>query len=189
MTDCPRCRATCLVVLAAIAAGCNPTVSRLSLVSYQDPYFPEHYSLRPVQCAYYVDRGGDQHILARAESPMSAGTVDQLLHVHVFWRPRPGKTRDDPSTVDAVLRYALVTNEGAALYCGTGFVYPRRNRLDGSLDVLIESARLRLEHVRGQASDVLGETRVSGSLRALPDPAAAVDLLRTFEIAAASATP
>jgi hypothetical protein len=189
-------RATLLFALATLLlvlpCGCARSAGTLELTSHKDPYFPESYRVELGECAYYMGPDGDYHIVGRAchateDNP--DGEITQLLHVHLFWRPRPGKTFDNPSTVDATIRYAILTKQGVAVYCGTGFVYPKKRRFSDQLVVQIENARLRLEAQHGDAPDLLGNARVVGELLARNNAALAVDLRRELDLCAARSEP
>ena len=164
--------------------GCGQPASELEFTSYKDPYFPETYHVTLDECAYRVGAGGDMHIAGRAAS--EAGDTEtrpttQLLHVHVFWQPKPGVTFANTNTTDATIRYAVVTGAGTAIYSGTGFVYPERQQ-GGALSVKIETANLRLESLGGNAPEVFGDARLSGNLWPREDAHTAVDLMRALEL-------
>jgi len=189
MTD--RRRRRRWLLLGALAAspivmsGCTRASASLEITSYKDPYFPETYQVELADCAYYVDPGGDYHIAGYASHTPAdggGGTIEQLMHLHLFWKPWPGKTFDNPTTVDATLRYAIVTGQGAAVYCGTGFVYPRKRRMSDDLIVQIEAARLRLEAQLGDPPELLGDARVVGELVAEHNASRTVDLRRRLDL-------
>jgi hypothetical protein len=176
------------VVLLAGLAGCTTVKpdSRVELVSYQDPYFPETFDVHMSECVYRKDASGDLHVVGRATAhDPEHGPLVQYLHVHVYWKPRPGKTYANASAATAVLRYLVLTDDGAAVYDGTGFAYPKRMR-GGKLTLDIEAARLHLKSQRGDVPDVLGDARVNGRLRAQVEPAETTDLLRTIDLLANS---
>ncbi len=183
---------TALAVLLPVAilsgtTGCAGRSGVLKVVSYLDPYFPETYSVKLAEGAFRIDSGGDTHLLARASGAEPQPTLEQFVHVHLFWRPKPGKTHDDPSTVDSVIRYVVRSPGGVAVYEGTGFVYARRDRLTGRVSAEIENARLQLHRIDGDVPDILGESRLSGKILARDDGHAAVDLLRSVDLAAGPA--
>jgi len=168
---------------SALPAGCGRP-SALRLTSYRDPYFPETFDVRLDECAYCLGPGSDYHIVGRAlHTPADGGaSVEQLVYVHMFWKPWPGKTFADPTMVDATIRYALVTEQGVAVYSGTGFVFPRQRRFSDELLVEIEDARLRVDCLSGEPPELLGAARVAGRLRARHDAGLAVDLRRRVEL-------
>jgi hypothetical protein len=176
-----------VTLLPALVAGCGRPAASLEITSYKDPYFPETYEVALNDCAYYIDPGGDYHVVGRAEhtpADSSGASVTQLVHVHMFWKPRPGKTFDNPTAVDATIRYAIVTDAGTVVYCGTGFVYPKKRWLSAKLIAKVESARLRMESQCGDPPELLGVARVAGKLTAEDNPALAVDLRRQLELCA-----
>jgi hypothetical protein len=167
-----------LAALGTVLAGCDK--STVQLVSYKDPYFPEHYRVELSECAYRVDPSGDIHAAGQASTQTESGSTTQYLYVHIFWTPKPGKTPADSTTADAVLRYVVSTDGGVAVYSGTGFAFPKP-AFGGGLEIDIESGCLRLESHRGDLSDFLGDARVTGHLKARADPAEAAHLIRQAE--------
>ena len=171
---------------AGCAVGCQGPVSRLELASYADPYFPEHSTVEFQNCAYRIDAGGDIHIVGRHDTQAESGrvTMRQNLHVDIYWKPYPGRTPVDPTMTDALVRYVVATPEGVATYAGTGFVFPKTTP-GRTIEVDLESARLRLETTTGSLGDVLGETHVTGKLAAKHDPGTAAKLSHDLELVAA----
>lgn len=169
--------------------GCAPRESRLELAAFRDPYFPERIALDLHECAYRVDAGGDYHVVARGQSSSALipPGATQLLHIRMFWRPFPGRSPAHASGVDAMIRYAVTTTGGAAVYSGTAFVYADPGKLRGAaadggpLDLRLERAELRLETLSGDATDTLGSIRAEGAVRAAPDPNLALELARQVD--------
>lgn len=170
---------------AGLLAGCAPPGSKVRLESYKDPYFPAEYKLTVYGAAYQRSADGDIHVLARGsliEPSLESGTSLQFLHIHLFWKPHPGRTFDDPSCVDATLQYVLVSPAGTTVYEGAGFVYPKKSLWDGSITAQIENAALRPALQSGEAPEPLGELHLTGELAARNDPAQAVNLRREIEL-------
>ena len=179
-------RAFVAVAVSAVllAVGCGRPHARLELTSFKDPYFPETYCVDLNQCAYYQGPSGDYHIVGRAENTPAEGepSVTQIIHIHMFWQPRPGKTVSNSTSVDAVIRYAILTDQGAALYSGTGFVYPKKRRMSDDIIAKLEVGRLRIDQEVGEAPELLGAARVVGTLVSQPDAAMTVDLRRQIDV-------
>ncbi len=110
----------------------------------------------------------------------SPGAIEQFLHIHVYWRPQPGTTPADASLQDARLRYVMTTPEGPRVYDGSGFVAMRRASGE-RLALAIERAELSCAAPAAASTDRLGTIRLSGTLLARRDSAAAVDALREVE--------
>jgi hypothetical protein len=170
------------VVVAMVAlAGCAP--SRVQVVSFQDPYFPERYPIELEEAFYDLGPTGDLYIVARHIGPGEHGATHHYLNLHVFWPPRPGKTPAESSTTDAVVQYVVATELGAAVYEGTGFVYGPVER-QGTLELDLESSQLRLTSRTGNMPDVLGPARLTGKLIAKHDEPLAADRQREAELVA-----
>jgi hypothetical protein len=168
--------------------GLNP-VSGITLVSYKDPYFPEPIDVPLNECTYQKDPRGDLQIVARdaAAALDTAGPLERLLHIHVYWQPYPGKTFSNSSTTTATIRYIVATREGTVTYTGTGFAYPAKRSGDG-LEIDLESANLQLDTSTGTAPEMLGLSRLTGKLFARHDPHRTVDLMRQVDLLAAGNT-
>ncbi len=172
-----------LAWLAALS-GCAPLGSSVRLLSYKDPHFPEPYHVNFRQCVYRLGPDGDCTFVARADDlsrRAAGGTIHQYLSVNLYWKPLPGKTFADKSSVDATLRYVLVCDSGVATYTGTGFVFPRNQPLGKGLIANIESGWLKLDSQIGAPPELLGEARVTGTLVAGRNASATIDMQREME--------
>jgi hypothetical protein len=179
----PRVRWPILAVILGIgpAVGCAP--ARLEFTSYKDAYFPEKVQLPLQTCAFRTQPSGDIDIAGRGVTKNAEGETTQYLSVHIFWRPKPGKTYADSTTTDALLRYVVVTPNGTLTYAGTGFVFPKKTFGNG-LAVDVESSRLRLESQTGTVNDALGDICLAGKITPSKNATVAVDLAREIELAA-----
>lgn len=172
-----------MLPLIVLLAGCRGGGS-LNVTSLKDPYFPERYTVGFDECAVHVAPGGDLHFLARTtQQPRNAlvGPITQYLHVHMFWRPRPGRTFDNPTAQDSTVQFLITTPSGCALYEGTGFVYADPKKGRGDLRATLEQAGLRPAGATDSTVELLGETRMTATLRAARNSGQAVDMLRKFE--------
>lgn len=174
-----------LSLCAASLVGCRTRASTLELVSLKDPYFPETYRVTFDECVVWKDATGGRHFVARAASPLSDESdeqIEQILDAHLFWKPNPGRTPANPTTMNVTLRYIIQSPNGFALYTGTGFVYLKKKKRWS--DVLIgelENGHLNLDSQMGDVPDLLGTARVTGTLYARPDGNRAVALIREID--------
>ena len=171
-----------LGMLLGAATGC--ATASMTFTSYKDPFFPETFSTRFPNCVYRTGPTGDIFVTARATEDKDARRQTQYLDLHVFWKPKPGKTWAESSTTDAILRYVVTDETGAAVYIGTGFAYPKQT-LAGGLEIRLESGRLRLESRSGELEERLGDMGLTGTLTPRRDPGATANLQREAELAAA----
>ncbi len=175
-----------MVLPVAVSFGCKGPSSTVELVSYKDPSFPEPYLVEFAECAYRLAPGRDIHVAGRSEELDRDGTpLRQYLHVHIYWKPHPGKTHANATATNALLRYVVATADGVATYAGTGFAFPKKKKLGNELQIEIESARLHLASQTGDLPDFLGQTTVAGTLSAMHDSGRATQLVREMELLAA----
>ena len=170
--------------LAALQFGCGPRHSAAELKSFKDPYFPEIYTINFDECVYRIDASGDHHLAAVATHRMSddSAEIRQFLDVRVYWKPVPGKTPSNSTTLDAMLRYAIQTPSGIAIYKGSGFVYLKKRRWSDKLIGRLEAGSLRLETQLGSAAEFIGDSTITATLIARPDSNRTIDLMREIEL-------
>jgi hypothetical protein len=161
--------------------GCHRSDSAVTFVSYKDPYFPEPFHVDFIGCSYREEPTGDLHVLGQTETMDDGEELTQYLHVHIYWQPRPGRTYVNETTTNALLEYVIQTDEGTATYSGTGFAYPKTRR-DGTLEVEIESAYMKLDRITGTLPDLFGDTKLTGTLLATRDEAGSLKRQRTMEL-------
>ena len=150
------------IAIAAVLVGCGARHSSAKIKSYKDPYFPETYGVNFDECVFRTDAGGDYHLVALAiRQTEGGGEIRQYLDVHVYWKPVPGKTPSNPSTLDATLCYAIQSPSGVAIYRGSGFVYLKERRWSDKLIGKLESGRLRLDTRIGSAAEFIGDATMS----------------------------
>lgn len=169
------------------ASACQQPDSVLRILSYRDPFFPEPLEVGFSNCRYAETGGSDRHIVAEAIETLGesrSNAVRHLLHLHVFWRPRPGRTFADPSLTDATARYVIVSREATVVYTGSAFVYLKPQR-DGRMRCEIEGGALRLETVDGKPPVPIGDAKLSGTLFAQLDPNRTTELRRLVDLYAA----
>jgi hypothetical protein len=173
-------------LLLFLNAGCAVNSgSRIALVSYKDPYFPESSDISLTECTYEADASGDLQITARctAAAPNVEGPLERIIYLHVYWQPHPGKTFSNSTTTTATIHYVVATRTGSAAYTGTGFAYPTKRR-GNELEVDIESGNMQLDASTGATPEALGITRLTGKLFARNNPYRTVDLMRQAELLA-----
>jgi len=53
-----------------------------------------------------------------------ASSTGQILHVHMFLRPKPGSTPIDETAITVTARYIVLSEGRAGVYAGGGFLLP-----------------------------------------------------------------
>lgn len=176
------------ILSLSLVVGCARK-TELQLVSHKDPYFPEQFRLSPSECAWRQEGGGDVHIVARSGDLVGdpPASVEQILHARLYWHPRPGKTPVDSGTINANLRFIVITEHGVTEYEGTGFVFVKKFEHGKPADVRLESSELKPVSTTGTAPELFGDISLTGRLNAMADETAALDLARRMDVRQAGA--
>lgn len=147
------------------------------------------FAISPTQ-AYPSDMGSIETApeTSDGDSPDAAADVpehgeedlwwSQTIHIHLFWKPRPGRTYAESSQTNATIVYCIMTNYGIVKYEGAGFVYFKHSRDGKKITGKIESSTLYPSHFVGEPADVFGRCRLDGTFTALEDRRAVVEVQR-----------
>jgi len=115
-----------------------------------------------------------------------AAANGSLIHIHIFVRPRPGRTPIDDTAVNSIVRHLVFAGDGAVgVYGGGGFVLPRglfdsrfgKRNLRGR----VNDATLRLVRSTPDFSDLLGAARLDARFDTRRDDELTGALARRFE--------
>jgi hypothetical protein len=116
------------------------------------------------------------------DSPPTSKTdqfwMSQLIHINVFWLPRPGKTYAESTQTNATIVYCLLVGGRVITYRGAGFVYFKQSRDGQTIAGRIESATLMPTSRLDQGLDLFGPCRIHGTFSARRDRKLVVSLLR-----------
>jgi hypothetical protein len=169
------------VALAGAAlAGCAAPVNRVALVAVGEDGATSAYA-ETFDEAYYRDPARPPwDIVLRSARPTESDpsrTVEQVLHLQLFWRAIPGTTHAESTQTNALVTYCLMSDADAVSYEGAGFVYLRIDRRRGTVEGLIESSSLARARQAGAARDSFGRCRLTGSFIARCDPSRVSELL------------
>jgi len=133
-------------------------------------------------CFSTDERGRWDVVLFRArEHPDDAWkSMEQCVHLRMFWRPIPGVTHAESSQTDAIIVYMLADAPTAISYEGAGFVFLKLDRSGQTARGTIESSFLAPTRRTGDAADVLGRCRLKGEFTARRDAARVTEILTTL---------
>lgn len=162
--------------------ACDRGAASVEVLSLKDPYFPEQRNSRFDVAAFRVGADRDTHFIARRETSDDAGVslLREYLYIRTFWHPNPGRSFDDPTQTNAVIRYVAAGENGVNAYTGTAFAYFEDQR-GKPADVAVESGVLRLSDVSGDLPDVIGAGRLTGGIHARRENETAARWLREME--------
>ena len=112
-----------------------------------------------------------------------------IVHIHMFLRPRPGRTPIEGTASTAAIRHVVLANGEVGVYSGGGFMLPSGNIGDGRFGGRIFRATLKLTRATDGFNDLLGAAEFSGAVTAPLDDAMAAKIEALLEEAAAQTRP
>lgn len=130
----------------------------------------------------------DASALRRLDDPVNPPSGN-IVHVHLFLRPRAGSTPIDDTAVTATVNHAVLAQGEAGIYAGGGFFRPSSEAGARTFVGSIEGGTLRLERSTPRFRDLLGASTLSATTRAALDPAQAESLRLAMARITASARP
>ena len=136
---------------------------------------------------YLTDLSDDELTAILQAGP--SGASGQLLHIHMFVLPKPGRTPIDDTAVTASVRYVVFSGSEHGVYAGAGFLLPAGEpggkRFSGTMD----DATLRLDRATDGFRDLLGPSRLDLSFGAERNETLAGELDDAISTFVASADP
>ncbi len=183
-------------LLIPVAAGCRKVETRFEVVSYKDPASPECIPEQFDPGSFAVDARGDWDIVfeisprpvsvsppepadsvpasAPAEDAVFVSEADpqwvsQLIHVRMFWQPRPGRTLAESTQTNATIRYCLFVGGDVIVYEGAGFVCFKKSRDGQTIEGKLESSTLAPAAFVDESDDLFGRCQVKGTFKAEAD--------------------
>lgn len=102
-----------------------------------------------------------------------AGISGTIVHVHLFLRPKAGKTPQAETASNLNIRYVVIGKGAVGVYAGGGFLLPSGTPGDETFGGRIDRASLRLSRAGEGFKDLLGPCELSGRFRAERNEAAA----------------
>lgn len=122
-----------------------------------------------------------------------ADSFDQLsgtiVHLHLFIRPKPGKTPIEPTASSATIQTVVLARGEVGLYGGGGFMLPRGTPGDATLGGSIRDGSVRLLASTPGFVDRLGATDFSVGVNAPRDESGAGVMAHVFAQALRLARP
>ncbi|MEO1717469.1 MAG: hypothetical protein AAFR76_10190, partial [Planctomycetota bacterium] len=98
---------------------------------------------------------------AELDNPEAVG---QIVHIHMFIRPNPGRTPIEPDALNASIRHAILApNNATGIYAGGGFLLPKSRAASGTFKGTIAKGTLRLEAATPNFTDALGPASLRAS--------------------------
>jgi hypothetical protein len=174
-----------LVLLCAAGGGCGGDDStRIELTTQDAAGEPQIHYTRFERAAFQRMPGGGIRLALRTEQPSTIDptqTITQILYVEELWNAIPGTTYVEPTQVNALVRYAILTPPTGVRYDGSAFLTYRKEKLSDGVKAAIESGKLLPRYRMGNASEPFGAARINGTIHAIEDPAMVVRIAQELE--------
>jgi len=112
--------------------------------------------------------GGDTAIYASdiEQDELLAGNITngQVIHVELLWTPKPGSTPMDSTATNISIHYVIFAEGELGVYSGAGFARPSSLPGEERLAISIRDSTLRLVASTPDFDDMLGVSRLTGTL-------------------------
>lgn len=129
--------------------------------------------------AVYAFTNHNQIEVVLIEGPEDAPT--QAVHLRMEWRPKAGATPVDRRSTNTTVRYIVFTGDGAGVYSGAGFLYPKNKPGGGTFRGMLRSTSIRLSDASTTFADRIGRANATGSFSAERDELATKKHLRRLQ--------
>jgi len=124
-----------------------------------------------------------------SEPDTLAGATGQIVHIHMFLRPKPGSTPIDRTAVSVTVRYIVLADGRAGVYAGGGFMLPTGEPDGGRFGGSIPEATLRLAGATEGFDDLIEHGVLTFRGRARRDDEVAEIIGRAMDRLAVSVDP
>jgi len=125
----------------------------------------------------------------RPLDPVTLDPVRQMMHIHLYWRPLAGTTRN-PAAVNASFNWYVLGPEGSTdvlAYEGAGYVAIRGS--GAQRKIIIRDGQLKPRASRGNLYDPIGPASISGRATARVNETRAREILYEIQQEANLAQP
>lgn len=129
---------------------------------------------------YLSDLSEDQ-LAVPFDDNASGWPTGQMMHIHMFIRPSPGKTPIEPQSSNCSIRHLILAPGATGLYGGGGFLLPSSSAKSGTFGGSITAGTLRLQASSPNFNDALGPTGLRASFKVKENRELAITMARRFE--------
>jgi len=195
------CLLASLFLLPSILGGClgvgfrgssgSSTVQDSVGLTFETQYPTRAYQFADKNTAdvYLTDLSDDELAAFFTESQDWSQITGTIAQVHLFLKPKPGRTPIEPTAASAAIRWIVITQGEIGVYDGAGFMIPGGNITKNSISGSIRNAPLRLTRRTPGFSDPLITPEIHIKFATKLDEQSASELASRVEALAARATP
>lgn len=138
---------------------------------------------------YLTDLSDDELSAFFTDDPDWSHITGTIVQVHLFLKPRPGRTPIEPTAATAAIRWIVITQGQIGVYDGAGFMIPGGNITKNSISGSIRKAPMRLTRATPGFSNPLITPEIDLSFATKLDTQSADELAARMSALAATAKP
>jgi len=154
-----------VVATCGALVGCSQKKTIFDVADYRDSGKVERYFQPFDECYYCYDGASNLEIVARHSGAGQDGSeTTQVIHLHTFWVPRPGKTRAERTMINATVNYMLVRWPTGASFDGSGFFSFTENRSHDTIQGTLELSSLQPQRRLGAAERIFERAELKGQI-------------------------
>jgi hypothetical protein len=150
--------------LCIFAAGCAPKTTRFVVTDYRTGDIRRYHQGFDA-CYYWYDQQRNLHVVAhREDADDDDVSTTQLVHLHAFWIPDPGRTKAERSIINTTVSYMILTGSSGATFEGSGFFSFGENRSKTRLTGNLELSSLAPHRRLGSGEKLFQHAELSGEI-------------------------
>jgi len=168
----------------------SSTVRDSQGLTFQTQYPIQAYQFTDINTAdvYLTDLTDDELAAFFTESRDWSQITGTIVQVHLFLKPKPGRTPIEPTAASVAIRWVVITQGEIGVYDGAGFMLPGGNITKDSISGTVRNAPLRLTRRTPRFSDPLITPEMNIRFATKLDVQSAAELASRAEALAARAT-
>jgi len=184
-----------MLTLILLAGGCASSSNNLTMTGldqkhdYKEVFSHAYSALNPngdYDIVLIHDANSDARSNTTGELSSAPMTPRQVVHIRVFWLPERGAKLDHPVATNAAIRWLVFGDrhdEANDLleYAGSGLVLVKESGTTATVE--IRGASLKVSARRGEMTDPLGPSSVSGLVTTQIDRAGVDAAMREIDAA------
>lgn len=138
---------------------------------------------------YLTDLSDDDLARLFADGPAWGSVEGQIVHLHMFVRPTPGRTPIEGTAATATVRYIVIARGEVGVYDGAGFLQPGSTPGDETFSGGVKRATMRLTRATDRFRDLLGPSELTLRYKAELNETRAAELAARMDALARYAPP
>lgn len=177
--------------LGLVGSAGSSTIRGSEGMTFSNKYATRAYQFSDKNTAdvYLTDLSDDQLSAFFTDSGDWSQISGTLAQIHLFLKPKPGRTPIEPTAASASIRWIVISNGEIGVYDGAGFMIPGGNITKDSISGSIKKAPLRLTRKTPGFADPLITPEIDIKFATKLDEQSATELAARLQAMSAKAKP